>query len=107
MADAQPVYPDLQPKDERSALVQRLDQYRAIAAAALVDVPWPAALGHGWRWVKKTVDVPRTGSYMQLTRDVVRSAALASLRLASWRPPAWRLAWPEPSLPELWWSGRA
>ncbi len=43
MADAQPVYPDLQPKDERSALVQRLDQYRAIAAAALVDVPWPAA----------------------------------------------------------------
>lgn len=43
MAGAQPTYPDLQPKDERSALVQRLDQYRAIAAAALVDVPWPRA----------------------------------------------------------------
>ena len=37
------MYPDLQPRDERSALVQRLDQYRAIAAAALVDVAWPAA----------------------------------------------------------------
>lgn len=43
MAGAQPLYPDLQPKHERSALVQRLDQYRAIAAAALVDVPWPEA----------------------------------------------------------------
>jgi hypothetical protein len=38
-----PVYPDLQPEDERSALVQRLDQYRAIAAAALVEVRWPQA----------------------------------------------------------------
>jgi hypothetical protein len=34
---------DLQPEDERSALLQRLDQYRAIAAAALVDVPWQRA----------------------------------------------------------------
>jgi hypothetical protein len=37
---AHPVYPDLQPEDERTALVQRLDQYRAIAASALIDVPW-------------------------------------------------------------------
>jgi hypothetical protein len=38
-----PGYPDLQPEDERAALTQRLDQYRAIAAAALVDVPWERA----------------------------------------------------------------
>jgi len=38
-----PAYPDLQPEDERTALVQRLDQYRAIAAAALLDVPWEEA----------------------------------------------------------------
>jgi hypothetical protein len=36
-------YPDLQPQHERTALLQRLDQYRAIAAAALVDVPWEQA----------------------------------------------------------------
>jgi hypothetical protein len=30
--------PDLQPGDERTALVQRLDHYRAIAAAALVNL---------------------------------------------------------------------
>ncbi|SOC46181.1 Protein of unknown function [Blastococcus aggregatus] len=36
-------HPDLQPEDERTALLQRLDQYRAIAAAALVDVPWEQA----------------------------------------------------------------
>jgi hypothetical protein len=36
-------HPDLQPEDERTALVQRLDQYRAIAAAALDDVPWAKA----------------------------------------------------------------
>ena len=36
-------YPHLQPGDERAALTQRLDQYRAIAAAALVDVPWERA----------------------------------------------------------------
>lgn len=35
--------PDLQPTDERTALVQRLDQYRAIASAALADVPWEQA----------------------------------------------------------------
>ncbi|MFZ6003704.1 MAG: DinB family protein [Actinomycetota bacterium] len=39
----QAVEPDLQPEDERSALVQRLDQYRAIVLAALVDVPWEPA----------------------------------------------------------------
>jgi hypothetical protein len=38
-----PAYPDLQPDDERTALVQRLDHYRAIVAAALVDVPWEQA----------------------------------------------------------------
>jgi hypothetical protein len=32
-------YPDLQPGDERTALVQRLDHYRGIAASALVGVP--------------------------------------------------------------------
>ncbi|HSM67196.1 MAG TPA: DinB family protein [Ilumatobacteraceae bacterium] len=43
MAGAQPVYPDLQPDNERSALIQRLDQYRAIAVEALVGVPLPQA----------------------------------------------------------------
>jgi hypothetical protein len=40
VAVSPPGYPDLRPDDERSALLQRLDQYRAIAATALVDVPW-------------------------------------------------------------------
>jgi hypothetical protein len=35
--------PDLQPADERTALVQRLDQYRAIARAALLDLEWQEA----------------------------------------------------------------
>jgi hypothetical protein len=35
--------PDLQPDDERTALVQRLDQYRAISLAALVDLTWEQA----------------------------------------------------------------
>jgi hypothetical protein len=35
--------PDLTPQDERTALVQRLDQYRAIAAASLADLAWEAA----------------------------------------------------------------
>ena len=35
--------PELQPEDERTALVQRLDQYRAIAAAALTDLQWDEA----------------------------------------------------------------
>lgn len=43
MAAAQPVRPDLQPENERTALVQRLDQYRAIAVGAVVDVSWPQA----------------------------------------------------------------
>lgn len=38
-----PADPELQPEDERAALVQRLDHYRAIATAALVDVPWDEA----------------------------------------------------------------
>ena len=36
-------YPDLQPDNERSALEQRLDQYRAVAAAAIIGVAWPDA----------------------------------------------------------------
>lgn len=38
-----PENPDLQPEDERTALLQRLDQYRAIVAAALTDVRWDQA----------------------------------------------------------------
>jgi uncharacterized damage-inducible protein DinB len=34
---------DLQPEDERTALVQRLDRYRVIAAAALLEAPWEDA----------------------------------------------------------------
>lgn len=43
MAARSPADVDLRPEDERTALLQRLDQYRAIAAAALLDVPWPRA----------------------------------------------------------------
>jgi hypothetical protein len=39
------VNPDLVPEDERTALEQRLDQYRSIARDALVDVPWDRASG--------------------------------------------------------------
>lgn len=35
--------PDLQPGDERTALVQRLDQYRAVVSAALGDLGWEQA----------------------------------------------------------------
>ena len=41
--EAEPEHPDLQPQDERTVLVQRLDQYRAIATAALVDLEWKVA----------------------------------------------------------------
>jgi hypothetical protein len=41
--EAQGEHPDLQPQDERIALVQRLDQYRAIARAPLVDLEWEEA----------------------------------------------------------------
>ena len=34
---------DLQPGDERTALVQRLDEYRAIATGALSGLPWEEA----------------------------------------------------------------
>jgi hypothetical protein len=43
VANLEIVRPELQPGDERTALVQFLDQYRAIATAALVDVEWEAA----------------------------------------------------------------
>ncbi|QGG95777.1 DinB family protein [Actinomarinicola tropica] len=39
----EPRYPDLQPADERTALAQRLDQYRATVAAALCDLTWEEA----------------------------------------------------------------
>jgi hypothetical protein len=43
VAPVETEHPDLQPEDERTALVQRLDQYRAIAAAALRDLEWEEA----------------------------------------------------------------
>ena len=43
MVGAEIEQPDLQPEDERTALVQRLDQYRAIAIAALIDLEWEQA----------------------------------------------------------------
>ena len=43
VARAEKEHPDLQPDDERTALVQRLDQYRAIATAALADLEWEEA----------------------------------------------------------------
>lgn len=43
MSIDQPRKPALQPGDERTALVQRLDQYRAIAANALAEAPWAQA----------------------------------------------------------------
>ncbi len=43
MSAVPPPHPDLQPGDERTALEQRLDQYRAIAAAALVGLSWDDA----------------------------------------------------------------
>ena len=46
MAGAEAEYPDLQPTDERSALVQRLDHYRAVATAAVSDLGWEEASTH-------------------------------------------------------------
>ena len=43
MARVEIELPDLQPTDERTALGQRLDHYRAIAIAALIDVEWEVA----------------------------------------------------------------
>lgn len=42
-APSPPRHPDLRPEDERTALVQRLDLYRATAAAALGDLGWDEA----------------------------------------------------------------
>jgi len=39
----EPRHPDLQPVDERTALAQRLDQYRATLSAALADLTWEEA----------------------------------------------------------------
>ena len=43
MTGAETEHPDLRPADERTALVQRLDHYRAIASAALIDLEWDEA----------------------------------------------------------------
>lgn len=43
MTDVEPKHPDLQPPDERTALVQRLDQYRAILSTSLADLTWEEA----------------------------------------------------------------
>jgi hypothetical protein len=40
MTGAEPEHPDLQPENERTALVQRLDHYRAVAAASLTGLGW-------------------------------------------------------------------
>lgn len=39
----EPRHPELQPADERTALAQRLDQYRAILSASLADLTWEEA----------------------------------------------------------------
>lgn len=43
MMSAEPTHPDLQPVDERTALAQRLDQYRAILSVSLADLTWEQA----------------------------------------------------------------
>ena len=43
MTEAEVEHPDLQPPDERTALEQRLDQYRSIVTAALDDLDWDEA----------------------------------------------------------------
>jgi hypothetical protein len=43
MMSAEPKHPDLQPADERTALAQRLDHYRAILSASLADLTWEEA----------------------------------------------------------------
>ncbi|MFN7148174.1 MAG: DUF664 domain-containing protein [Microthrixaceae bacterium] len=43
MVDVPPPTTDLRPHDERTALTQRLDRYRTIAADAVAGVPWERA----------------------------------------------------------------
>jgi hypothetical protein len=43
VAGSEPAYPDVQPENERTALVQRLDHHRALVSNALSDVPWTQA----------------------------------------------------------------
>ena len=40
MPGAEAEHPDLQPDNERTALVQRLDHYRAVASGSLTDLRW-------------------------------------------------------------------
>ncbi len=83
---AERAYPDLQPEDERSALQQRLDQYRALAAAALVDLRWSKASAR----LLPATDLTIAG--------VIRHLALAEVRwfqgrlLGSSMPPPWDVA---------------
>lgn len=81
-----PVRVDLQPDDERTALVQQLDQYRAIVVAALVDVPWAQASA----WLLPATDLTIAG--------IVKHLAWAEDRwfqgrlLGSAMPPPWDAA---------------
>lgn len=43
MAGVELANPDLRPEDERTALVQRLDHYRAIVSSALIHLEWEVA----------------------------------------------------------------
>lgn len=43
MTSASAAHPDLRPPDERTALTQRLDQYRSIVRSSLADVTWGQA----------------------------------------------------------------
>lgn len=46
MAPPATEHPDLRPADERTALSQRLDQYRSVAAASLTGLSWDLASAH-------------------------------------------------------------
>ncbi len=46
MTLGQAKHPDLQPADERTALTQRLDHYRSLAAESLADPSWEGASAH-------------------------------------------------------------
>jgi len=71
VAPAETEHPDLQPEDERTALVQRLDQYRAIATAALRDLEWEDA---STRLLPTTDLTWRTRSIGSVTSFVVPSS---------------------------------
>jgi hypothetical protein len=53
--DTHAARPDLRPPDERTALVQRLDQYRAIATASIADLEWQDAAAQLLRATDMTI----------------------------------------------------